>query len=232
MTLPATESKALADHQLHQIAERIRTRIRRTVTDIIDTGQDLAQVKASHDHGQFSEWIEREFSMSMRTAQRYMQAAEWAEGKNDIVAHLPPTTLYLLADKSTPKEIQAKVVSDLEAGKEIDPRQIKDRVAEAREEQRAAVRDEERRAARSPEERKRRAAARRRREREEEKRKAEREAREQRTKAATEAAVKILLKLDRENLDRLVEALRDGNVWHIREILIGPRAGSVKDGAS
>ena len=70
--------------------------------------------------------------MSIRTAQRYMQAAEWAEGKNDIVSYLPPKTLYLLAAKSTPVEIQTDVLQSLEAGKKPNIRQIEERVRDAR----------------------------------------------------------------------------------------------------
>ncbi len=132
--VPGTRSlkDCLDDRRLREIAERIRARIRRTVADIIDTGLDLAQVKSAVDHGQFTDWIEREFSMSMRTAQRYMQAAEWAEGKNDIVSHLPPKTLYLLAAKSTSVEIQTDVLQSLEADKKPDIRQIEERVRDAR----------------------------------------------------------------------------------------------------
>ncbi|MCZ6893194.1 MAG: hypothetical protein O7H40_03980, partial [Gammaproteobacteria bacterium] len=58
--------------------------------------------------------------MTTRTAQRYIQAAEWAKGKNDIVSHLPPTTIYLLAAPSTPAEFTERVVADLDAGQVID----------------------------------------------------------------------------------------------------------------
>ena len=102
------EPKPLDAPLIQEIAERIRARIRRTVADIIETGRDLAQVKAALDHGEFGEWIDHEFSMTMRTAQNYIRAATWAEGKNEIISHLPPRTLYLLSAKSTPEEIQAE----------------------------------------------------------------------------------------------------------------------------
>ena len=216
MTLPTTESKGLDDHHLSEIADRIRTRIRRTVTDIIDTGQDLAQVKTTLDHGQFSEWIEREFSMSMRSAQRYMQAAEWAEGKSATVSLLQPKTLYLLAAKSTPEKVQTEVISDLEAGKDIDPREIRDRVAEAKEKRRV----EQREAAMSPEEKLRRKRSRERLTAERDRLEAERAAVEQRRKDATDEAMKILLKLDRKDLDRLIEVLRQSGLsWSLHNAL-------------
>ena len=213
MTLVTPTSGGLADHQLHEIAERIRARIRRTVADILDTGRDLVQVKAALDHGQFTDWIEREFSMSMRSAQRFMQAAEWAEGKNDIVSHLPPNTLHLLAAKSTPEDIQTEVVSTLKAGKSIDPRQIEARIGMARAEHRIAARQERQRAARSP-------AAKRYQEREKAKWEAKQQARKERINQGVAEAVQILLRLTREDLDRLVEIMReDGVDWPLQEAL-------------
>ena len=73
MTAPAIrETKPLDQGALQEIAERIRSRYRRAVADIVETGRDLAQVKSALDHGEFGEWIDREFGMTMRTAQRYI----------------------------------------------------------------------------------------------------------------------------------------------------------------
>lgn len=84
MSIPADATpKTLDAPELHEIAERIRARIRRTAMDIIETGQDLIQAKQALGHGKFGEWIEAEFNMSLRTAQNYMRAAEWAEGKSE-----------------------------------------------------------------------------------------------------------------------------------------------------
>ncbi len=53
--------------ELEVTAVRVRARIRRTVEDIIDTGQDLATVKDSMSFGEFTKWLDREFSMTDRT---------------------------------------------------------------------------------------------------------------------------------------------------------------------
>ena len=120
------------------IAERIRERIRRTTTDIIETGRDLRLVKERLDHGQFVTWINSEFGMSPRSAQRFMGASEWAEDKSDTVSHLPPNTLYTLSAKSTPELIREQVIADLEAGNRVDPREVVERVRMARGDQRLA----------------------------------------------------------------------------------------------
>ena len=118
----------LSNDDLNDIAERIRTRMRRTIRDIIETGSYLIQVKAALDHGQFTDWIAREFAMSERTARNYMQAAAWAEGKTEMVADLAPQTLYLLASASTPKDIGAEVMEGIKAGHRIDHAELKKRV--------------------------------------------------------------------------------------------------------
>ena len=96
-----TTTKPLSTDELTKIADVIRARIRRTVDDIIATGQDLTTVKDQLEHGEFLDWIKSEFQRSPRTAQRYISAAVWAEGKSDTVSHLSPSKLYLLAAPST-----------------------------------------------------------------------------------------------------------------------------------
>ncbi len=73
---------------LDAIAERVRQRIRRTTTDIIETGRDLLVVREKLEHGQFTDWLDTEFGMSDRSAQLYMRAAEWAEGKTEMISDL------------------------------------------------------------------------------------------------------------------------------------------------
>ena len=64
---------------------RIKDRLTRQVKDIIETGRDLQEVKSKLEHGQFEAWLNGEFGMAVRTAQRFMRASEWVRGKNDIV---------------------------------------------------------------------------------------------------------------------------------------------------
>ncbi|MCH9053459.1 MAG: hypothetical protein IIA72_20775 [Proteobacteria bacterium] len=136
------------------IAERIRERIRRTTTDIIATGHDLLGVKSKLDHGAFHSWIETEFGINARTAQNYMRAATWAEGKSELVSHLPPSTVYLLAAPSTPEEFTTEVLSNIESGCPVDHHQVRARIKMARVEQRIRDREisrrRERRRRRSP----------------------------------------------------------------------------------
>ncbi len=59
--------------------------------------------------------------MPVRTAQAYMRVAQWASGKNAIVAHLSPTMLYLLSAPSTPEDFVSDILARVEAGESIAP---------------------------------------------------------------------------------------------------------------
>ncbi len=96
--------------ELQAVTNRIKERLTRQVADIIATGLDLLEVKSALEHGQFEHWLDSEFGMTVRTAQRFMRASEWAQDKNDIVSHLTPTTVYMLSAKSTPEGVHEQVV--------------------------------------------------------------------------------------------------------------------------
>ena len=208
-----TTTTSLSTKEMEEIADRIRARIRRTVEDIIETGRDLATVKDSMEFGEFTKWLDLEFSMTDRTARNYMRAAAWAEGKTEIISDLSPTTLYLLAAPSTPKEIQAEVVSDLKAGKPIEFLRVKALIKMERFEQRHAAKAKQRNQHRTK-------AAIQRREREREKHDAERQERERQQEQHINAAVPILGKLDRADLERLIELFAAIDIWHIRKVPI------------
>jgi hypothetical protein len=135
-TSAITTSTALSATELAEIADRIRIRMRHTIADIIETGRDLTAAKAQLGHGQFSDWVWDEFSMSARTAQNYMRAAEWAEGKNEIISHLSPTAVYALAAPSTPTAVTDRVIADSKAGKPVTDEYVKRHIKAAKEQER------------------------------------------------------------------------------------------------
>lgn len=104
---------------LRSQASRIRTLVRNTTAIIIEIGNDLLAVKEAIDHGKFGAWIEAECGFSIRTAENYIRAAEFAEGKNETIALLNPATVYRLAAKSTPAEIVSDVISRTERGEVV-----------------------------------------------------------------------------------------------------------------
>jgi hypothetical protein len=185
---------------LRASAVSIRARVAKTTQDIIDTGQELAAAKQHLDHGQFAAWVEAEVGIDHRTAQRYMAAARLADGKNDIVSHLPPTTVHRLASKSAPIEVVNEVISRASAGEIISDRAVADMIAEVKHEKREAERIENQNA-------RRRRMPRRKRE-EEEKRRQEFEAEKGRGKEASRKAAQILHdRLNRDELAVVMDAI-------------------------
>src|SRR5215467_12490762 len=73
-------------------ADRIRVALSHTTAGIIEAGERLRGIKDKLPHGQFTTWLSAGFGMSDRTARLYMNAAEWATGKTEIVSVLHPTT--------------------------------------------------------------------------------------------------------------------------------------------
>jgi hypothetical protein len=86
--------------ELSVIADEIRVNLKRETAAIITTGGLLIEAQKQVDHGEWLPWLKREFSLSERSAQRYMRAFKFAV-KYDTVADLnmSPTALYLLTEK-------------------------------------------------------------------------------------------------------------------------------------
>lgn len=106
-------------------AVRIKVRMARTAADIIDIGRDLISVKESVGHGNFLPWIDAEFGMTYRTAQRFMSVAERVGTKSDTMSHLPPTALYALTSPSTPEDIVEEVANRAASGEVFTAADIK-----------------------------------------------------------------------------------------------------------
>jgi len=117
-------------------ADRIRERIKKTVEDIVEVGNDLLAVKEAVPHGQFLPWLKAEFGWSERSAQNFMNVAE--QFKSAKIADLPiqPSAAYFLAAPSVPDEARQKAVEKAEAGEEITFATARVIVAEARKKKR------------------------------------------------------------------------------------------------
>jgi hypothetical protein len=110
---------------LREAADRIRLRISRTAKDIIDIGRDLIAVKESLGHGNFLAWIDREFGMNAKSAERFISVAQQFGDKFDSVSNLSLTVLYELAAPSTPEEVKTKVTERLAAGDSVTGADVK-----------------------------------------------------------------------------------------------------------
>jgi hypothetical protein len=114
--LPADLSKAMRlaaarVQQLHRAA-------------VIEVGRELIAIKDRLEHGQFLKWVTRECQMSVRGAQRAMQAAEMIT-KNDKLSYLPPDGLLAIASCTAPEDALAVVLQRIEKGERPSAVEIK-----------------------------------------------------------------------------------------------------------
>lgn len=64
----------LTPDQLSTIGKRVRDNLRIGAKARYEAGKDLHLVKQALDHGQYEAWLGREFPLSIRTAQRYVES--------------------------------------------------------------------------------------------------------------------------------------------------------------
>jgi hypothetical protein len=122
---------ALAE-ELETAAERVRKRLKNMSTEIIEIGRELREVKQRLEHGGFLKWVDKACQLSPRTAQLMMNAAEWVEGRHEIVTHLEPTAIYLLAAPSTPETVRNAVLSQIEQGQKLPSSAVKEMIRAAK----------------------------------------------------------------------------------------------------
>lgn len=113
----------------------IKSRYKQVIDDSLEIGKHLCEVKGVLWHGQFGAWLAAEFSWTQRTAQNLMSVWLVFGDKSEIVSHLPQTTLYALASRSTPASVRSEVVEHLERGGLIQPDDIKKMITTAKQEQ-------------------------------------------------------------------------------------------------
>jgi hypothetical protein len=117
-------------------ADRIRERVKKTVEDIIEVGNDLLAVKDALEHGQFGLWLKAEFGWSERTAQNFMSVAERFNSAKFAELPIQPSAAYLLAAPAVPDEARQVAIEKAEAGEEITFTTAKEIVAEAKKKKR------------------------------------------------------------------------------------------------
>ena len=114
----------------HQAA-RLRGLMVRSTVDMIEIGRDLIAIKAQLGHGQFTDWVEREIGVTVRTVQGYMAIAK-LNGKNETISLLPPSTARMLAAKSVAPEIVQQVITRANSGDIVPEATVKGMIEEDR----------------------------------------------------------------------------------------------------
>jgi hypothetical protein len=103
-------AKARAIAVKEQVLDRAARHQRDTVNAAFEIGALLEQAHEACEHGEFLDWIEREFGWSYRTALRYRSIYALAEkcqcGTFDDL-RISLTALYVAADQDDPRAAQA-----------------------------------------------------------------------------------------------------------------------------
>jgi hypothetical protein len=124
---------------VRRAALAIKPRLKRAAEDIFVIGKELRATKALLAHGEYTNWLDVEFGLSDRMAQRFVNVYERLGAKSDIMSVLPPTTLYLLAAPSTPEQAITSVEKQLGAGVRIGVATVQRVIADAKQQARSAV---------------------------------------------------------------------------------------------
>jgi CheY-like chemotaxis protein len=104
---------------IREQTEEIRGLMRRTAQGIVDIGQKLLDIKEKLGHGNFLNWLKKEFDWSELTAQRFMQVARQFESTNLLDLEIAPSALYILSAPSTQDSVREEALSRAQAGESI-----------------------------------------------------------------------------------------------------------------
>jgi hypothetical protein len=100
-------------------AERIHNLARMTAAGIVQIGQYLTEVKERLKHGQFLEWIEREFAWKEQSARNFMMVYDRFKSTNFGNMEIDVSALYLIAAPKTPEPVRTAVICRAENGETI-----------------------------------------------------------------------------------------------------------------
>jgi hypothetical protein len=125
-------------NQARGCADRIREKVKKTLEDIIDVGNDLLAVRETLPHGHFGLWLRAEFGWTERTARHLMAVAQRFGPKTEMISDLTiqPTAAYLLAAPSVPDEARQAAIERAQAGENITAEVAKEILAESRKKRR------------------------------------------------------------------------------------------------
>ncbi|QPC90296.1 hypothetical protein [Mesorhizobium sp. INR15] len=121
----------LAKH-MRRARMRILTRLKRTTSDMLETGRDLATIRAAVSGSVFGLWVVSECGITSRTAQLFMRASEVFGERCEIISQIPPTSVMKLAAPNVPDNVREMLVNRLTSGDRLRNRDIDEAVREAR----------------------------------------------------------------------------------------------------
>lgn len=111
--------------RLQQITRQLQTKLSEASQGLVEAGELLLKAKDILPHGKFQAWLREHFSMSGKTANRLMSIATMVIKLNlpaslvSELVRLDFNTLCEIAAKSTPQEVQNRVLAKIADGQPI-----------------------------------------------------------------------------------------------------------------
>jgi hypothetical protein len=116
-----TKTKKTKVTPLDRIAARLRTALRGETKNIIEIGNLLIESRKHLDHGEWQPWVAENSGLSIRTAQNYLNAAEYVRSKSatvaDFITNLSPTVLYEMAAGHYDEQWEAAILAAAREGR-------------------------------------------------------------------------------------------------------------------
>ncbi len=115
--------RPIKGQKLSEITSELKRHLSPASRDILTSGRLLLEAKFLVGHGHFISWLQDHFSLSAKTANRFMSVADMvqlhqlSEPALTKLRQLDLRSLYELAAKSTPKSVQATLLAELKTGK-------------------------------------------------------------------------------------------------------------------
>lgn len=122
----------VARQEAVEAADRIKSRLRKSLEEYVGIGFDLIKIKEGIGYGKFQKWIDSEFGWTYKTANNYINVAS-RFGKPEIISCLsgvPPTALIHLA--AAPEEVQEEILEAAASGQRIRVKDVDKAIARAK----------------------------------------------------------------------------------------------------
>jgi hypothetical protein len=117
---------------VRSIAKSITGRMKTTLIGLIAIGRELKSARGLLK-GQFTEWLDAEFTFSERTALNYINLSDLYGKYEDQISGIPIGTLYLLAAKSCPEQAIEAAIARKDAGEKVTPQDARELIDETSE---------------------------------------------------------------------------------------------------
>lgn len=104
---------------LSELTKKLREDLEEGIKNIFNIGKGLVEVKNIIGHGNFKKYVENNFNLSYRTANRFMNVAEKLGPYIDTVSKLNSKSLYLLASPSIQQESRKTVIGLIRAERNL-----------------------------------------------------------------------------------------------------------------